>query len=236
MPTYATPTCDAPQETATASGRRLGGYSLQRFLPEPSPDPPSPIHDLPFSEDTSKLTFNPPGFGANNNSNTTSLFGNNKPAFGAAPASTSGGMFGGTQTATTGGFGGSAFGQSNANQSSGFSFGQKPGGFGSTSNAPGTSLFGGGNSSTTPFGQGSNTNTFGAGTALQNSAVPPSEGTGSTAFAPHIEKDSGAAGAPTNHYQSITFMQPYQKYSFEVSRVSWFRWHETNHCAGTTAS
>ena len=225
MPTHGVSTRDPLRKIATMSSRRPSSRLLQGSLSQSNADPPPPMNNVLSLENTSKLTRDSPGFGtSNNNNSTTSLFGNNKPTFGAAPASTGGTMFGSTQTGTTGGFGGANFGQSSANQSSGFSFGQKSGGFASTSNAPGTSLFGGGNPSTNAFGQSSNTNSFGAGTALQNSAVPPSDGTGSTAFTPHIEKDSNVSGAPTNHYQSITFMQPYQKYSFEVSKVARSRW------------
>ena len=162
----------------------------------------------------------PGGFGSSNN--TTSLFGNtntaNKPAFGSA-ASTGGNMFGSTQTGTTGGFGG--FGSTGSNTSSGFSFGAKPSGFGSTpatTNAPTTSLFGGGNTGTSAFGSNTNTNTFGAsGTALSAQGVPPCQGTGSVPFAPHVEKDGN--GPVTNHFQTISFMPPYQAYSLEVSIV-----------------
>ncbi|KEF57553.1 uncharacterized protein A1O9_05471 [Exophiala aquamarina CBS 119918] len=164
-----------------------------------------------------------PGFGNANNS--TSLFGN-KPASNPFGASTNSGtgLFGNSTNSggfgtSTGGFGGnntSAFGSNNNNATSSFSFGSnanKPA-FGNTTTA--TPLFGqGGSGTTSGFGA---TNAFGSGTALSNQPVPPSEGTASIPFAPHIEKDG--TGSTSSAYQSIVFQQPYQKYSFEELRLA----------------
>ena len=96
-------------------------------------------------------------------------------------------------------------------------FGNKPaatGGFGSGTGGFGT---GGGG-----FGSGTGTGTTGSGfgtgtgTAFQQQ-VPPSDGTASTPFSPFTEKDNSSN--VTNHYQSISFMQPYNKYSFEELRL-----------------
>ncbi|KIX97209.1 uncharacterized protein Z520_07324 [Fonsecaea multimorphosa CBS 102226] len=165
-----------------------------------------------------------PGFGGNTNTS-GSLFGN-KPAtnpFGSTTTNTGGGLFGSSNTNT--GFGsGGGFGSTNNNAfgsntgSSGFSFGgaSKPA-FGSSTNS--TPLFGQGGAGTTS-GFGSTSSPFGAagsGTALSNQPVPPSEGTASTQYAPTLEKE--AAGLSSN-YQSINFMPPYQKYSFEELRLA----------------
>ncbi|XPS69360.1 hypothetical protein M3J09_001635 [Ascochyta lentis] len=165
------------------------------------------------------------GFGANNNSNTTSAFGS-KP-FGSS--TTGGGLFGGGGT-TTGGstFGG--FGANNNNTSSGFGGGASTGtslfggaskpafGGGSTTNTGG-GLFGGGgtggfganNNTTGGFGSGT---TGGFGAAATNA---PNNGTASTPFQAHTEKDGTSA---TQHYQTITFQQPYTNYSLEELRLA----------------
>lgn len=127
-------------------------------------------------------------------------------------------MFGsGTATAgTSSGFGG--FGANNNNNSSttpsGGLFGQpaQKTGFGSGSTGGGlfgTSNTGGG------FGQTNNqpTNAFGAPALGQNNAE--CQGTASTPFQAYTEKEG--TGAMTNHFQSISFMQPYKNFSFEVS-------------------
>jgi nuclear pore complex protein Nup98-Nup96 len=158
------------------------------------------------------------GFGSTNN--TTSLFGQNKPAFGGTNTSSAPSLFGNNSTstgfgATSGGFGsnaGTGFGAANNNTGSTFSFGSqtnKPA-FGSNT---GSTLFGQGGAGTTG-GFGSTGNAFGSasGTAL-NQAVPPSEGTGVTPFQPTNEKETNGGNIS---YQSISFQQPYQKYSFEV--------------------
>jgi nuclear pore complex protein Nup98-Nup96 len=156
----------------------------------------------------------------------TTPFGAAKP-FGAA--NTSGSTLFGGSTATTGGTGFGGFGSNTANTtntSSPFGASTTGGGlFGSTANKPafgsapatGGGLFGSTNTNTA-FGQGNNqtTSLFGnaQGTALGPN-VPESQGTGSTPFQPFIEKD-GPSSSTSNHFQSISFMSPYQKYSFEV--------------------
>ncbi|KAF2628709.1 hypothetical protein BU25DRAFT_490343 [Macroventuria anomochaeta] len=161
------------------------------------------------------------GFGANNNNNST--FGS-KP-FGSS--TTGGGLFG--SGASTGGstFGG--FGSNNNNNtSSGFGGGASTGtslfggaskptfGGGSTTNTGG-GLFGGG--STGGFGSNSTT-AFGSGTSGGFGAAAtnaPNNGTAGTLFQAHTEKDGASA---TQHYQTITFQQPYQNYSLEELRLA----------------
>ncbi len=164
------------------------------------------------------------GFGTNQGS---SPFGA-KPAFGAATTS-GGGLFGGntsTAGASTGfgGFGGtnnttnptSAFGSNTSNTGGGL-FGNaatKPAfGAGTTS---GGGLFGGGNNA---FGATNNqtTSVFGTpqSTALGGNNLE-CQGTGSTPFQAYTEKE-GSGSTQTNHFQSISFMAPYAKFSFEVS-------------------
>ncbi|KAJ9608640.1 hypothetical protein H2200_006411 [Cladophialophora chaetospira] len=181
----------------------------------------------PFGGSTFGSNTNSAGGFGSNTSTSGSLFGS-KPAsnpFGSTTANTGGGLFG-SSTANTGGFGaGGGFGSSTttnnafgANSGSGFSFGgaAKPA-FGSTTNS--TPLFGQGGAGTTG-GFGSSSSPFGAagsGTALSSQPVPPSDGTASTPYAPTLEKE--AAGVSSN-YQSINFMPPYQKYSFEELRLA----------------
>lgn len=134
-------------------------------------------------------------------------------------------MFGGSTNNTTGfgttgggfGSGNNAFGSNNTSNSS-FSFGNanKPAFGSSSSSAP---LFGqGGTGTTGGFGSSNAFGAAGSGTALSNQPVPPSEGTASTPFAPTLEKE--ATGNSSSNYQSINFMQPYQKYSFEELRLA----------------
>ncbi|PYH88593.1 hypothetical protein BO71DRAFT_365099 [Aspergillus ellipticus CBS 707.79] len=172
------------------------------------------------------------GAGAGTQNQTNSLFGGqNRPGgFGAGTGTSTGGsLFGsgaGTAAPTTGGSGfggfgsatntGGAFGSAGtgAATTGGGLFGNKTGGgFGSsagTGSGFGTSGGAGGFGSTSSgFGSGT-------GTAFQQ-AVPPSDGTGSTPFSAFTEKDNAANA--TNHYQSISFMQPYSKYSFEELRL-----------------
>jgi nuclear pore complex protein Nup98-Nup96 len=190
-----------------------------------------PIDDRnSLQNNTDKLTCKSSGFGPTNN--TTSLFGA-KPATGGFGSSTTtgGGIFGSNSNNTTasGGFGSGGFGSSstntnnafgsNNNSSGSFSFGgaPKPATFGSsTSNS--TPLFGQGGAGTTG-GFGSSSSPFGAsgsGTALGAQPVPPSTGTMTTAYAPTLENDGGNK----SNYQSINFMQPYSKYSFEELRLA----------------
>lgn len=171
-------------------------------------------------------------FGANNAN--SSPFGA-KPAFGAPASTAGGGMFGSTNTASTGtgAFGG--FG-ANSNTNSNTS---APGGFGSSTNtgggmfgsqnkpafgagaSTGGSLFGGGatsggfgTSSTGGFGNTSGS-TFGAQPAQ---AQTQNQGTAATPFSAYTEKDTGTN--TNSHYQSITFQQPYQNFSFEELRAA----------------
>lgn len=152
------------------------------------------------------------GFGSNNNTG-ASLFGAGSRPFGTPATSSGPSLFGASNTATAGS---SAFGGSG-----GGAFGSNTGGsnttpFGSSSNTG--SLFGAQKPAFGGGGFGStsqNSGPFGAqGTALGGN-VPPSEGTAITPFAPFSEKDP-PTGNVTSNYQSITFMQPYSKYSFEV--------------------
>lgn len=178
----------------------------------------------------SSLTSRKPGtgFGSTtqpNQPNQPSLFGAAKP-FGGGTSTSGGGLFG-NSTATTGssaGFGG--FGGSNptANTSSPFGGATTGGGlFGSTASKP---AFGTGGSSGGLFGAGGfgttnsqPTGAFGAPASTALSSVnSQTDGTGSTPFQPFTEKESGSA--QTNHFQSICFMQPYSKFSFEVSNPS----------------
>ncbi len=170
-----------------------------------------------------ELTRLPTGFGGNTNTS-GSLFGN-KPASNPFSSSTNtgGGLFGNSTQQNTG-FGSSTGGFGNATNTGGFSsntggssfsFGANKPAFGSSSGS--TPLFGQGGSGTTG---GFNAGAFGAagsGTALSNQPVPPSDGTASTPYAPTLDKD--ASGQQSN-YQSINFMQPYQKYSFEELRLA----------------
>ncbi len=162
------------------------------------------------------------GFGAsapNNQSSQGSLFGAAKP-FGTT-ATSGGGLFGNntaTAGASTTGFGGFGANNTAVNPSSPFGGGTTGGGlFGSSANKP---AFGTGGSQGGLFGAGGfgttqATSAFGgSGTAL-SSVNPQTDGTGSTPFQAFTERESGSA--QTNHFQSISFMQPYQKFSFEVS-------------------
>ena len=169
------------------------------------------------------------GFGANNNNTTTSAFGSTPFGGGA----TGGGLFGGGGGGATGGSTFSGFGASNANNTSS--------GFGGASTTTGSSLFGG--ASKPAFGAGSTTNTgggifgggggstggfgsntgggfgsgatggFGAGAAANTT----NNGTASTPFQAHTEKDGTTA---TQHYQTITFQQPYTNFSLEELRLA----------------
>ncbi|PNS16588.1 hypothetical protein CAC42_88 [Sphaceloma murrayae] len=169
------------------------------------------------------------GFGSSNNN--AGGFGAAKPAFGAG-ASSGTGLFGNTANnntaATSGGaFGG--FGSTTSNQTGG-GFGASTGGglfgstqnkpaFGATTNTTGGGLFGGGGTASTG-GFGQTTSAFGSGTTGfgQQSQPAVNQGTAAVPFTAHTEKD---AGANTNsHYQSITFLQPYQNFSFEELRVA----------------
>ena len=182
-----------------------------------------------------RLTTSQTGFG-NNPNTSSSLFGNktsNPNPFGSSTTTnTTGGLFGNnstnnagggfnSSTAGTGGFGSTntnnnAFGTSTSGGFGGGFGGNKPA-FGASTSA--TPLFGqGGTGTTGGFGT---TNAFGAagsGTAL-GGAVPPSTGTADVAFAPVTETE-GPGNNQKIAFQSINFMQPYQKYSFEELRAA----------------
>jgi nuclear pore complex protein Nup98-Nup96 len=151
----------------------------------------------------------PGGFGT---SNTTggSLFGSSTttPSTGFGAGAT-----------TAGGFGtGGGFGASNTTNTGGGLFGaNKTGGFGATNN---TTTGGFGSGATGGFGAGAGTAStgFGAGGTAFQGALPTCEGTSGTPFNPFTEKDTNTSA--TNHYQSISFMQPYSKWSFEELRLA----------------
>ena len=176
------------------------------------------------------LTPSLTGFGTTSNTGGSSLFGNKPSSGGLFGASTStpsgGGLFGNnTQSNTGGGFGSSsggfgstannnAFGSNSSGFGSGFSSANKPA-FGSSSSS--TPLFGqGGAGTTTGFGSTGAFGSAGAGTALSNQPVPPSEGTAAVPFSVTTEKE----GNGQNSYHTITFQQPYQKYSLEELRLA----------------
>lgn len=167
------------------------------------------------------------GFGSNTQTQNPSLFGsgnqNRTTGFG-TNTNTGQNLFGANttpNTGTTSGFGSTGFGSttggttgfgSSTNPSTGGIFGNKGTGFG-TSNTGGTF----GPSGTTGFGTGAATTGFGGtGTAFQGAQT--CEGTGGTPFNPFTEKDQNSTA--TNHYQSISFMQPYSKFSFEELRLA----------------
>ncbi len=187
-----------------------------------------PKHRSPLGQLGQELTCSSsigtaPAFGSTTNQ--TTPFGAPKP-FGTNTTSSGGGLFG-SQTATAGsstGFSGFGTNANTTNTATPFGaagtggglFGNNKPAFGSNTGTTSGNLFGG--SSTGAFGTGNNTTTGGAfgspaSTAL-GGAIPQCEGTGSTQFSAYTEKD---VGNQTNHFQSITFMQPYQKFSFEVS-------------------
>lgn len=165
------------------------------------------------------------GFGTQN---AASPFGA-KPAFGAgttAPAT--GGLFGSQpaqqQSSGFGGFGGStgtpggAFGSTANTGSTGGLFGAaKP--FGATTSASTTGGLFGTAGASTGFG------TSGAFGAAANSGTVPATGTANPPFSAFIEKDPG--GSSTNHFQTITFQAPYQKFSLEVS-IQFFQTDNSN--------
>jgi nuclear pore complex protein Nup98-Nup96 len=184
------------------------------------------IHSLRFDQFVDhRLTLaTAGGFGANANTNTNSAFGS-KP-FGSG--ATGGGLFGGGAASTGSTFGG-GFGAAN-NTSSGFGANTNTGGstlfgqqnkpaFGASTTGTG-GMFGGGGTTSGGFGSATNTTGgFGAaaggfGAAGSNA---PNNGTASTPFQAHTEKDGTSA---TQHYQTITFQQPYTNYSLEELRVA----------------
>lgn len=198
-----------------------------------APQPPSIIITTPnsgHSLNDNSLTV--PGTGFGSTTPATSAFGS-RPAFG-APASTSGGsLFGGTATTGTG-FGGFGGTNNNNQASTGFGANNNTGGglFGSTGqgqpafgSSTGGGLFGSSAQTTTGFGQAAPTTTgfgqsatSGFGTSQNNNAAQ-NNGTGSTPFTAHIEKDAvGSAGQ--QHFQSIVCQPPYTNFQFEELRTA----------------
>jgi nuclear pore complex protein Nup98-Nup96 len=173
------------------------------------------------------------GFGANNNNNNNNNT-TTPSAFGSTPfggGATGGGLFSGGG-ATGGSTFGGGFGASNTNT---------PSGFGGASATTGSSLFGGaskpafgaapatntggglfgggggtggfGSNTAGGFGSGATSGGFGAGAAANTT----NNGTASTPFQAHTEKDGTSA---TQHYQTITFQQPYTNFSLEELRLA----------------
>ncbi|KAI5206092.1 hypothetical protein E4T39_02718 [Aureobasidium subglaciale] len=165
------------------------------------------------------------GFGNNASTATTSSpFGGGAKPFGTPAPAAGGGLFGGGAASSTNAFnnnntttntpfgGGSAF---NAPSSGGGLFGGAKPAFGGAQ-ATGNTMFGGqGASQTSGFGQVATT---GNGFGNAQAAPPTNNGTANTPFSPFIEKDN--ATSANSHYQSITFMQPYQAFSFEELRLA----------------
>jgi nuclear pore complex protein Nup98-Nup96 len=153
-----------------------------------------------------------PGFGASTAN--ASPFGQSKPAFGAATSSPS--LFGGgggTTTAnnTFGGFGGGAStGGFGAGTNSAFGASAKPA-FGASAG----SLFGA-STSNTAFGGTTQPATGGFGGGSPFSTNQQNNGTGTTPFAPHVEKEQNST--QSNSFQTITAMPAYNKYSLEELR------------------
>ena len=150
------------------------------------------------------------GFGASGSNPTP--FGATKPAFGAG-TTTGGSLFGSTPNAGSSTFG--AFGSNTTSNAPGGLFGaaNKPA-FGGAQSSSGGSLFGGSGG----FGTQTNqpTSAFGAPVSSALSTTNAEcQGTGSTPFQAFTEKEG--TGNQTNHFQSVSFMQPYQSFSFEVS-------------------
>lgn len=131
-------------------------------------------------------------------------------------------MFG-TSTATAGGSGGlGGFGGTNTSNNSGSLFGgtNKPA-FGTGGTTSG-SIFGGGSGGGV-FGTTANQPTSAFGAPISSALgvnTAGSQGTGSTPFQVHTEKESGSN--LMNHFHSISFMQPYKNYSFEVGHLNSF--------------
>jgi nuclear pore complex protein Nup98-Nup96 len=160
------------------------------------------------------------GFGSNN------AFGAPKPGAFGAPASTAGNSLFGNNTTTAGvGFGGFGSNTTPATSTFGAANNSTGGGLFGAAKAPsfaGTSTGFGTTSTSSPFGA-TNTNTGGFGapasTAL-GGATAECQGTGSTPFAPFIEKEPNSSSNQQNSFQSISFQQPYSKYSPEELRLA----------------
>ncbi|WEW60795.1 hypothetical protein PRK78_006283 [Emydomyces testavorans] len=154
------------------------------------------------------------GFGASN-TQTNPMFGGQNKGFGSTATTTGGSMFGtGASAFGNTGFGtGSSFGTTAGTGTGGGMFGStQTTGFGAGGQP--SSLFGGGTTGGTGFGGGAG---FGSGTALGGN-VPPPSGTANPPFSAFEEKEPSSS--VTCHYQSISCMQPYLKYSFEELRAA----------------
>lgn len=148
------------------------------------------------------------GFGSTTNTG----FGGAKP-FGTPTPATATGLFGSTAATTNTGFGGgfgsttaAGFGSTPSTTAGGFA---KP--FGATTTTAGSTggLFGTAGATNTGFGTGG---TIGFGNAA--SAQVPITGTSNPVFSATQEKDP--TGSSMNHFQTISFMPAYQKFSLEV--------------------
>ena len=167
------------------------------------------------------------------------MFGGQNRGFGSTNP-TGGSLFGTSGTPNTS-FGSSAFGTGNTfgsntnNTTTGGSLfgGNQSSGFGSTGQS--NTLFGGGGTGGgSGFGSTGGTGFGGATSTALGGTVPPAEGTANPPFSPFTEKDTGSS--VMNHFQSISLMAPYQKYSFEVRQIVYphFTYFSTsNFVAGT---
>ena len=179
------------------------------------------LHTQTLSSKLTSLSSLASAFGTAN----STPFGAAKPTFNTS--TTSGGSLFGSSTATTGGTGFGGFGSNTTNTnntSSPFGSSNTGGGLFGSGNKAG---FGAGNTTGGGLFGGGNTGTFGQSNSQPSSLfnAPPStalggntadcQGTGGTPFQAVIEKD-GPGGPTTNHFQTISFMGPYQKYSLEV--------------------
>ncbi|KAF8473419.1 nuclear protein 96-domain-containing protein [Kalaharituber pfeilii] len=154
------------------------------------------------------------GFGGTGFGSTANTGFGTKPAFGSTTTGT--GLFGSTPSTTTSGFGAfgsgtttGGFGSTTTPSTTAGTFG-KP--FGSTTTTAGSTggLFSTAGPTTGGFGTGS-TIGFGGATSV------PISGTSNPVFTPTQEKDP--AGTSMNHFQTISFMPAYQKFSLEELRL-----------------
>ncbi|TVY65678.1 Nucleoporin [Lachnellula suecica] len=203
-------------------GGATGGFGSSGVDPEEKPR----RRIVPDSTEERRLTSNTTGaFGGGANTG----FGAKPGGFGSPAATTGGSIFGGgtTTAGTTSAFGGGggAFGTTNnAASSSPFGGGSASGGlFGANKPAFGgtTPAFGGGAATTSAFGGGATSSGFGApaSTALGGPAGE-CQGTGSTPFQPFVEKEPNSSSNQQNSFQSISFQQPYSKFSPEELRLA----------------
>ncbi|OAX84565.1 hypothetical protein ACJ72_01064 [Emergomyces africanus] len=161
-----------------------------------------------------------------NTAQSNPMFGSQNKGFGAAATSTGGNLFGATNApstsfGTTGfgtggtGFGGTGTGTTGTGMFSTTQQQPQQSGFGSA--GQGNTMFGGASTGGTGFGASAGSGFGASGTAL-GGAVPPAEGTANPPFSAYTEKDQSSNS--TNHYQTISAMVPYSKYSFEELRVA----------------